>query len=74
MGTKLPYLPFWGDKESKQFAKYALNNNAGPTVDETAAASDWHRSFDGRTIYAKPPSQFFIHVTKIDRNWRVRNM
>ena len=58
------------DEESKQFAMYVLENNAGPIVDKTAAV-DWCRFADGKTIYTKPPSQIRIHVTKIDWNQRL---
>ena len=70
MDTKLPFLPFCKDEESKQFAMYVLENNAGPIVDKTAAV-DWCRFADGKTIYTKPPSQIRIHVTKIDWNQRL---
>ena len=70
MGTKLPFLPFWGEEESKQFSKYVLENN-GPIVDKTAAF-DWCRFVDGKTIHAKLPSQIHIYATKVDRNRRIK--
>ena len=70
MGIKLPFLTFWGEEESKQFANYVLIK-AAPIIDKTAAV-DWCRFIDGKTIYSKLLSQICIYVTKFDRNRRVK--
>ena len=72
MGTNLPFLPFVGEKENKQFAKYVLEKTGPVKADETAL--DWCRFVDGKGIHAKLPSHIRSHITKCDRNQRIREL
>ena len=71
MGTKLPFLPFWGEEECKRWARYVMELD-GPFGD-VKASLDWCKFVNGKTIHPKLPSQIRCYVAKVDRNQRIRN-
>ena len=71
MGSRLPLLPFSGEKEFKVYAKF-VNESDYPKDDYEAAIQWCKRYVDGIDILPKLPSHLRIHRDRWDRNQRVR--
>ena len=71
MGVPMPFLPFHGEKEHKERARFLLD----PTTpkDDDARAVAWCKLLDGIDIMPKLPVHFRNAAKQVERNERVKS-
>ena len=71
MGVPMPFLPFYGEKEHKERARFLLDPTTPKDDDERAIA--WCKLVDGIDIMPKLPVHFRNAAKQIERNERVKS-
>ena len=71
MGTPLPFLPFSGESECKEYAKFVTESDHG--MSDAAAAIAWCKHVNGTDIQPKLESHLRTHREEWNKNQRVKD-
>lgn len=71
MGTPLPFLPFSGESECKEYAKFVTESDN--SMSDAAAAIAWCKHVNGTDIQPKLESHLRTHREEWNKNQRVKD-